>query len=61
MKRETKQTVEKAERVEIPRELYNQYEQYAKARDCTVEAGIRWALYDWMMSIGQGHLPDIPV
>ena len=62
MKRETKRTeVTITGKVEIPRELYDQYEQYAKARDCTVEAAIRWALYDWMMSIGQGYLEDIPV
>ena len=40
MKGETKQ----AERIEIPRELYNQFELYAKVKGLTVAAAIAWAL-----------------
>ena len=57
MKGETKQ----AERIEIPRELYNQFELYAKVKGLTVAAAIAWALQDWMLSIGEVYLEDIPV
>ena len=52
MKRETKQTVE------IPRELYNQFELYAKVKGLTVAATIAWALQDWMLSIGEVYLEE---
>ena len=68
MKRETKQTevtitdVEKVDRVELPRELYKQYEDYAEVKGLTVEAALAWALQDWMLSIGEIYLEeDVPI
>ena len=64
MKRETKQTevtitdVEKVDRVELPRELFNQFELYAKVKGLTVAAAIAWALQDWMLSIGEVYLEE---
>ena len=56
-----KQQVVKAEeveipRVEIPRELFKQFELYAKVKGLTVTAAIAWALQDWMLSIGEGYI-----
>jgi len=47
--------------VTITDKVYQQYQRYAEVRGLTVAVAIEWALQDWMLSIGQVYLEDVPV
>jgi len=45
-------------KIEIPAEVYAEYEVYAAIRQRSVSAVIEWVLKDWCESVGEGHLEE---
>ena len=45
-------------KIEIPAEVYAEYEVYAAVRQRNVSTVIEWALKDWFESVGERHLED---